>query len=206
MSDTVFEPPSGSDPGESDLDSDLSSVIDSGTGPVNCICILPDDARVIAGFGSMIRVFDSQTTETVSVLSMPRHEKVQWVGLSPDGTHIISVSVSASQEDNRQPTEETTKELPQYQPPNIIRAWRTDAYSNQGNSSDTTHWSYESDGRVMSPEGLVVWVPPDLVSDLKKWSVSYGNPFMWSSDGIIDLGYQDLCIGDGWAECYIDQD
>ncbi|KAJ1299937.1 hypothetical protein OPQ81_005378 [Rhizoctonia solani] len=147
----LFEPPSGSDPG-----------------PVNCICILPDDARVIAGFGSMIRVFDSQTTEIVSVLSMPRHEKVQWVGLSPDGTHIISVSVSASQEDNRQPAEETTTDLPQYHPPNIIRAWRTDAYSNQGNSSDTTHWSYESDGRVMSPEGLVVWVPPDLVSDLKK--------------------------------------
>ncbi|KAJ1302554.1 hypothetical protein OPQ81_002871 [Rhizoctonia solani] len=153
----LFEPPSGSDPG-----------------PVNCICILPDDARVIAGFGSMIRVFDSQTTEIVSVLSMPRHEKVQWVGLSPDGNHIISVSVSASQEDNRQPTEETTKELPHYQPPNIIRAWRADAYSDQGNSSDTTHWSYESDGCVMSPEGLVVWVPRDLVSDLKKWSVSYG--------------------------------
>ncbi|KAG8742142.1 POC1 centriolar protein A [Ceratobasidium sp. 423] len=182
------------------------------SGPVNSVCFSPDGTRVIAGSGSAVYILDTQTMEIISKLALSCKEEARWVGYSPDGSDILSVSTS-----NREGAEELTDsgespEEPAQQPlqnPNIIRVWRSGPRPDQTASSSTPcDWLYEPDGRILSPEGLVMWVPPDLVPYLKPeyYHKSYYNPLVISPHGIIDIGYKGLCIGDRWTECYIHKD
>ncbi|KAG8751282.1 hypothetical protein FRC11_009534, partial [Ceratobasidium sp. 423] len=170
---------------------------------VNSVCFSPDGTRVIAGSGFIIHILDTQTMEIISELTLPRKEEARWAGYSSNGTDIISVSISKV--DTQQITEASTRQPSQS--PNIIRVWRAGARLDQTASPSTPcDWSYEPDGRILSPEGFVMWVPPDLVPYLGRGSGSYYNPFVISPDGTIDIGYKDLCIGDRWTECYIHKD
>jgi hypothetical protein len=91
--------------------------------------------------------------------------------------------------------------------PNIIRMWRIDNNLTRARrTSSTDGWSYGSDGWITSPEGLVLWAPPDVLSYLERESVSYDQPFILSADGIVDLGSGDLFIGDKWVQCFIQKD
>ncbi|KAG8711011.1 hypothetical protein FRC11_003849 [Ceratobasidium sp. 423] len=170
---------------------------------VNSVCFSPDGTRAIAGSGSAVYILDTQTIEIISELTLPRKEEVRWVGYSPDGSDVLSVSISKA--DTRPTTERPTQQSSQS--PNIIRVWRPRP-DQTASSSTPCDWSYEPDGRILSPEGFVMWVPPDLVPYLEPESNSkhYYNPFVLSPDGIIDTGYKDLCIGDRWTECYIHKD
>ncbi|CAE7050278.1 unnamed protein product [Rhizoctonia solani] len=172
----------------------------------NCICLSPNGTRIVSGFGSSLRLFDSQYMTLISELGLPRNEVVHWVGYSPSGTDIISVSTTAAPKATPEETsEETTQKLSQS--PNIVRVWRANVGSDQPGSPLTHHgWSYKPDGRVLSPAGLVVWVPPDLLPLLTVKSESYFNPLVITAGGVIDLGYQDACVGNRWTECYITED
>ena len=155
----------------------------------------------MAVFGSAIRIFDAQTTKIVSVLLATEFENISWAGLSPDSGNIISVSTPKHYEGGNS----SIQRLPQNSI--IIRIWRAGAQVDQEDpSSDTSYWSYMSDGRILSPQGFVIWAPPDLRPYLKVNSSSHFNPFVSTADGIIDVGYKDLCIGDQWTECYIYED
>ncbi|CAE6340977.1 unnamed protein product [Rhizoctonia solani] len=199
---TPFDPTHGPDTG-SDSDSDSNSSRDKFSS-VNWVCFSLDGTRIISGFGSSLYLVDAHTMKLISKLSLPQSEKVRWVGYSPDGMDIISVSIH--EEAN---TQELAEEATQLSPhsPKIIRVWRAGAQPDWSALPATPHdWSYEPDGRVISPEGLVIWVPPDLIpymkahTELGSWP--YYSPLVLSSDEFINVGYQDLCIGARWMECY----
>ncbi|EUC59175.1 vegetative incompatibility protein HET-E-1, putative [Rhizoctonia solani AG-3 Rhs1AP] len=145
--------------------------------------------------------------ELISKINLPQGEKVRWVGYSPDGMVIISVSTSANAA-----TQETSGDATQQptQSPNIIRVWRTIVRSNQiASSSSPRDWSFNFDGRVMSPEGFVMWVLPNLIPHIQAHtelgSGSHYSPLVMSSDQFINIGYRDLCIGNQWTKCYVDK-
>ncbi|KEP51130.1 vegetative incompatibility protein HET-E-1 [Rhizoctonia solani 123E] len=199
---TPFDPTYGPDTG-SDSDSGSNSSRDKFSS-VNWVCFSLDSTRIISGFGSSLCLVDAHTMKLISKLSLPQSEKVRWVGYSPDGMDIISVSIH--EEAN---TQELADEATQLSPdsPKIIRVWRTGAQPDRSALPATPHdWSYEPDGRVISPEGLVMWIPPDLIPYMKAHtelgSRSYYSPLVLSSDEFIDIGHQDLCIGARWMECY----
>ncbi|CUA77393.1 Vegetative incompatibility protein HET-E-1 [Podospora anserina] [Rhizoctonia solani] len=169
------------------------------TSRVNYVGVSPDSTQVIAASYNTIYILDAQTTNILSELSVTRHERFCWVGFSPGGSEIISVS---------NPVKVGLEELPVDSLPkdaNTIRIWRAGAQLDlESSSSYIPCWSSEPDGRILSPQGFVIWVPPDLLQYLSLESKSpYFNSFIISADGIIDIGHKDLCIGDRWAECYI---
>lgn len=93
------------------------------------------------------------------------------------------------------------------QDPNIIRIWQVNTPSEGSDTAATSgSWSYEADGRVMSPDVFLLWVPPDTIRYIGKSTGSYHNSFVQAPDGIIDLRSKDLCIGKRWAECYVHND
>ncbi|EUC59178.1 vegetative incompatibility protein HET-E-1, putative, partial [Rhizoctonia solani AG-3 Rhs1AP] len=193
----------------SDSDSDLDLDPDSNSdydrfSSTNCTCFSPDGTRIISGFGSSLCWVDAHTMKLVSKMYLPQGEKVHWVGYFPDGTDIISVSTFEGT-GTQKASEDFTQQSAQS--PNIIRVWRANIRPDQMASSLNPHnWWYEPDGRVMSPKGLVMWVPPNLVPHLqehtKVGSPSYCSPLVMSSDRFINIGYPDLCVGNRWAECY----
>ncbi|KDN39301.1 hypothetical protein RSAG8_08936, partial [Rhizoctonia solani AG-8 WAC10335] len=174
--------------------------------PVNSVSFSPDGTHVIFAFGSHICLVDAHTTKLISSeLNLPHGEKVHWVGYSPNGTDLISVSVSKKAD--VQQASKNTQQSPQS--PNIIRIWRAVVCSDQLASSSTPcDWSYKHDGRVMSPEGFVIWVPPDLIphmeAHMKLGSESHYSLLDLSPNGFINIG--DLCIGNRWTECYVSKD
>ncbi|KAH7335048.1 WD40-repeat-containing domain protein [Rhizoctonia solani] len=165
-------------------------------GPVNRVCFSSDSTRILAGAPATVRVFDAQTMVVVSELCPFRHEPTHWVGFYPDSADILSVSAIGNQ------SEETTQEPK----PNIIRGWRPVTHDPSSKHSMKSYWTYRHDGWIISPQGMVIWVSPDLLPLLKVESKSYYNPFILSADGIIDIGYNDMCIGDRWSECYTHKD
>ncbi|CAE6470438.1 unnamed protein product [Rhizoctonia solani] len=167
-------------------------------GSVYQVCFSSDGTRILAGSPSTIRVFDSQTMVVVSEIYPFRNEPSHWAGFYPDSLDILSVSAVADQDQSEETTQEPT--------PNIIRVWRPATHDPASNQSRRSYWSYERDGWISSPQGMVMWVPPDLLPLLKVESKSYYNPFVLSADGIIDLGYNDMYIGDRWSECYTRKD
>ncbi|KAL5640137.1 hypothetical protein ACGC1H_007428 [Rhizoctonia solani] len=191
-------------PIRSDADSDSSSQSD-GISSINCVCFSPDGTQIISGLGPSLRLVDAHTMKLISQLNLPQGEKVHWVGQSPDGMDIISVSTTKGAS-----TSEASKDFTQQsaQIPNIIRVWRANVRPDQMASFSTPrYWSYESDGRIMSPEGFVMWIPPNLIpyieAHTKLGSESHYNSLVMSSDQFINIGYPDLCIGNRWAECYM---
>ncbi|KEP45652.1 putative vegetative incompatibility protein HET-E-1 [Rhizoctonia solani 123E] len=172
---------------------------------IHCACFSPDGTQIISGFGSSLRLVDAYTMNLISKMSLPRGEIVRWVGYSPDGMDIISISTSdgaGTLENSEEPVRQSA------QNPNIIRVWRANVRPDQMSSSSTPRdWSYEKDGRVISPEGLVMWIPPDLIPHMRALielgSESHYSSFVMSSDKFINIGYRDLCIGNRWAECYV---
>ncbi|KAL5637535.1 hypothetical protein ACGC1H_004079 [Rhizoctonia solani] len=171
----------------------------------NGVCFSPDGTCIVSGFGSSIRLIDTQIIQLISELSLPPSERVCWVGYSPDGSNIISVSVSQAAK-----AEAVTKDFiqPSPQSPNIIRVWHAAAQRDQSALSSTPlGWSYRRDGRILSPEGLLVmWIPPDLIPHMEAHteleSESYYSPLVLSSNGLINVGYPELFIGNRWTECY----
>ncbi|EUC67566.1 vegetative incompatibility protein HET-E-1, partial [Rhizoctonia solani AG-3 Rhs1AP] len=172
---------------------------------VNWVQFSPDGTCIASGLDSSIRLVDAQGIQPMSELVVPRGEKVRWVGYSPDGTDIISASISEeadAQEPAKEPTQSSSRS------PNILRVWRTAVYSDRSASSSTPHdWSYEPDGRVISSEGLVMWIPADLIPHMEAYTKvefrPYYNPLVLSPDRFINIDYQDLCIGNRWTECYV---
>ncbi|EUC55972.1 vegetative incompatibility protein HET-E-1, putative [Rhizoctonia solani AG-3 Rhs1AP] len=143
--------------------------------------------------------------QLISEMSLPGAEIVRQVGYSADGMDIISISTS-----REVGISETSKDSTQQsaQSPNIIRVWRPDVPPDQIPSSSTSrNWWYGNDGRVMSPEGFVMWIPPDLIPHMKTLtelgSKSHYTLLVMSPDQFINIGYRDLCIGNRWAECYV---
>ncbi|CAE6474107.1 unnamed protein product [Rhizoctonia solani] len=161
---------------------------------INCIGLSPDSTQVVAGYQSIIYIFDVQTASIISELYVVGYERICWVGFSPDYNGIISLSKPQKIRSYDSSIEGLSEDY------NTIRIWRA---GSQVDSSSDTYWSPKPDGRILSPEGFVIWVPPDLLQHLSLSSKSYFNPFVLSADGIIDIGYEGLCIGDRWAECYI---
>ncbi|KEP46115.1 vegetative incompatibility protein HET-E-1 [Rhizoctonia solani 123E] len=196
---TSFEPIYDPD---SDPDSNSSRDRFSST---NTVCFSPDGTQIISGFGSSLCLIDTHTMKLISEISLPRGEIVCQVGCSPDGMDIISVSTSegaGTSEANNDSTQQSA------QSPNIIRVWRANVPPDQMASFLTPRdWSYEKDGRVMSPEGFVTWIPPDLIPHMKAHtklgSESHYSTLVMSSNQFINIGYEDLCIGNRWAECYV---
>ncbi|KAL5640138.1 hypothetical protein ACGC1H_007429 [Rhizoctonia solani] len=191
-------------PIHSDADFDSNSESD-GISPINCFCFSPDGTQIISGLGPSLRLVDAHTMKLISQLNLPQGEKVHWVGQSPDGMDIISVSTTKGAS-----TSEASKDFTQQsaQIPNIIRVWRANVRPDQMASFSTPrYWSYESDGRIMSPEGFVMWIPPNLIPHIeahtKLGSESHHSSLVMSSDQFINIGYPDLCIGNRWAECYV---
>ncbi|EUC59174.1 vegetative incompatibility protein HET-E-1, partial [Rhizoctonia solani AG-3 Rhs1AP] len=177
---------------------------------VNSVYFSPDGTQLVCGFDSFIRMLDPQTMNHISELSLPLGEKARWVGYSPDGACIVSVSISKDAE--AQGSSEGHVQLQQsYQSPNIIRFWRAAVRPDQLTSLSTPRdWSYKSDGRILSSEGFVMWIPPDLIPHMKAHtelgSESHNSSLVLSSDGFINIGYPDLCIGNRWSECYPSND
>ncbi|CAE6433044.1 unnamed protein product, partial [Rhizoctonia solani] len=161
--------------------------------------VSPCSNQIIAASYDTIYIIDAQTTNIIFELSVTRSERFYWVGSPTGGSEIISVSnpVKAGLEES--PVDSLPKDA------NIIRIWRAGAQLDlEGSSSYTPYWSSEPDGRILSSQGFVIWVPPDLLQYLSLGSKScYFNSFVMSTDGIIDIGHKDLCIGDRWAECYV---
>ncbi|CAE6513127.1 unnamed protein product [Rhizoctonia solani] len=172
-------------------------------GRVDSVCFSPDDTYIIVGCGSTVHVVDTQIMQSISTLELSWKDEVRWVGCSSNGTDILSVS-TLRQEGAEESTEEPTQQHSQR--PNIVRVWRAGRPEQAASSSTERYWSYKPDGRILSPEGFVIWVPPDLLPYLKYESKTHYNPLIISPDGIIDIGYKDLCIGERWAECYIQKD
>ncbi|EUC67742.1 WD40-repeat protein (notchless protein), related protein, putative, partial [Rhizoctonia solani AG-3 Rhs1AP] len=136
---------------------------------INCACFSPDGTQIICGFGSSLRSVDAHTMKLISEMSLPRGEVVRQVEYSLDGMHIISVSTSEEAY-----TSETSKDAAQEiaQSPNIIRVWRANVRPDQMPSFSTPpDWSYEKDGRIMSPEGFVMWIPPNLIPHMEAHSI-----------------------------------
>ncbi|CAE7063802.1 unnamed protein product [Rhizoctonia solani] len=170
----------------------------------HCISFNPDGDQLASGFGSSIRLVDVRNMKLISKWELPQPEQTRWIGYS-DGTDLISVSIA-----QEAPNEETKEEVNQHSP-NIIRVWRADATPDQPASPSTPRsWLYKRDGRVSSSEGFVMWIPPDLVPHLKAHmeigSPSFYTALFLSPDRFTNIGYPDLCIGERWAECYIDKD
>ncbi|CAE7228044.1 unnamed protein product, partial [Rhizoctonia solani] len=175
------------------------------TTSVNWVSFSPDCTRIISGFGYSIRLVDAQQGRALfSELRLPQDENVCWVGYSSDGTDIISVSTS-DKPDTHHPLGGLAQKPPQQF--NIIRIWRAGVLPEQAVSPPTPRdWKYEPDGRVLSSEGFVMWIPPDLIPHMKEHTEvgtgSYYNPLVLSSNRSINIGYSDLCIGHQWDECY----
>ncbi|KEP46581.1 putative vegetative incompatibility protein HET-E-1 [Rhizoctonia solani 123E] len=187
------------------LDADFHSSSGSDEIPsTNCVCFSPDGTQIISGFRSSLRLVDAHTSKLIFKIKLLPGEKVRWVGYSPDGMDIISVLTSAYAA-----TSETSEDfIKTAQSSNIIRVWRANVPPDQMPSSSTPRdWSYEDDGRVMSPEGLVMWIPPDLIPHMEELtdleSESHYIPLAMSSYEFINIGYPDLCIGNRWAKCYV---
>ncbi|CAE7123852.1 unnamed protein product [Rhizoctonia solani] len=172
----------------------------------SCQCMVsfsPDGNQIIWGFNSSIHLLDTQSMQSISGIRLPLSEVIRWVGYSTDGNNVMSVSVAE---------EYSWGGLGEVNPqwPNIIRVWRGDASTNQAALSlSPRHWSYERDGRVLSPEGLVMWVPPDLVPRLKPQTEPGATPFyiqvILAPDCFINICYPGLCSGKQWTECYIEE-
>ena len=152
----------------------------------------------MVGSGSAIRIFNVRTAEIVSMLSAAEYEMIRWAGFSPVSRNILSVSTPIQDKYTNSPL----SRLPDNSI--IIRVWHAGVQVGQEDpSSDSFYWSYMADGRILSPQGFVIWVPPDLLPYLKVNSSSHFHPFVSTADGIIDIGYKGLSIGDQWMECYI---
>ncbi|CAE6396550.1 unnamed protein product [Rhizoctonia solani] len=178
--------------------SDLNFNTDQST-IINSVSFSPDGTSIISGYVSSISLslLDARFTKRASEMNLPSNEKALWVGYSPDGTHIICVSTSSPSSSN------------------IIRAWSSTVCVDKKArpevlGSDSSGWSFEPDGRILSPSGFLIWVPPDLVNDIKSHmesgSESYYGSLVWSPGCFINIGYPDLCIGDRWGECYVSKD
>ncbi|KEP46108.1 vegetative incompatibility protein HET-E-1 [Rhizoctonia solani 123E] len=172
---------------------------------IHYICFSPDGARIISAFGSSLRLVDAHTMQLISEMSLPQDEILCQVGYSPDGMDIISVSTS-EEVGASETSEDSTQQSAQS--PNIIRVLRATVRPNQiAPFLDPHNWTYEPDGRVMSHEGLVMWIPPDLIPHMEAHTElgfkSHYSPLVMSSDQFINIGYRDLCIGKRWAECYV---
>ncbi|CCO32148.1 Vegetative incompatibility protein HET-E-1 [Rhizoctonia solani AG-1 IB] len=165
----------------------------------SCACFSPDGTWIAAGRGSTIRIFETRKMKLISEMSVPKEEEIYWVGYSPDGIDIVSVSTSTTKG-------EEDEQGSSFQRHNTIRVWRPAPRLHESTAPSANYWSYKSDGRILSPDGLVLWVPPDLIPYMKVESKSHYNPFILSSECIVDIGYKGLCIGDKWRECYIDRD
>ncbi|CAE6536969.1 unnamed protein product, partial [Rhizoctonia solani] len=165
---------------------------------VSCVCFSPDGTLIIAGCGSTVRIFDAYTSEMHSVLSTSEEEEVRWVGFFPNTIDITSVSTPKKIVSGNSPFERLEKDS------NIIRIWRTGSQALQKASSlRTSYWSCQPDGWILSPQGFLVWVPPDLLPYFRTKSGSYFNPFFSLAGGIVDFGGDDASTGDRWSECYI---
>ncbi|CAE6379284.1 unnamed protein product [Rhizoctonia solani] len=191
-------------PIHSDADSDSSSETD-GISVIHCVCFSPDGTRIISGFGSSLHLVDTHTMKLIFKMKLSQGEMVRWVGYSPDGMNIISVSTTEGASAS-EPNNDSTRQSAQSS--NIIRVWRATVRPDQMALSSTPQdWSYEKDGRVMSPEGFVMWIPPNLRWEMKahtqRGSESHYSPLVMSSDEFINIGYRDLRIGNRWAECYV---
>ncbi|CAE7228688.1 unnamed protein product [Rhizoctonia solani] len=186
----LFEPQSSSSP---------SSNSKEHTSP-HCVSLSPDAGRIVSGFGPAVRLLDAQSMTLIAELSLPAQEVAHWAGYSPGGTDIISVSEVATEERSEKPNRQTPLKS------NIVRVWRTDVPPDQPAPSSPRDWSYEPDGRVQSPEGLVMWIPPDLIPYLETYTAagpqSHYNTLVLSHDRFINIGYPDLCIGKRWIECH----
>ncbi|KAH7338734.1 quinon protein alcohol dehydrogenase-like superfamily [Rhizoctonia solani] len=115
----------------------------------NWVCYSPDGTYIAVGDRQAIRLFDAQTTELLSSECTPYSEEFCWVGFSPDGTNLISVS-----------TPWTRADKPGM---NTVRVWRAkDTW--WAASQRLEIWSFVDapDGRILSDDGLVIWVPPEL--------------------------------------------
>ncbi|KEP46246.1 putative beta transducin-like protein HET-E2C, partial [Rhizoctonia solani 123E] len=164
---------------------------------IHYVCFSPDGTQIISGFKSSLRLVDALTMSLISEIELPTGERVRWVGYSPDGMDIISVSTperAGTSEANNDSTRQSA------QSPNIIRVWRAKVRPDQMYSSSTPRdWSYEKDGRVMSPEGFVMWIPPNLIPHMKAHtkfgSKSHYSPLVMSPNEFINIGYSDLCVG-----------
>ncbi|EUC59192.1 vegetative incompatibility protein HET-E-1 [Rhizoctonia solani AG-3 Rhs1AP] len=199
---STYAPDSDSD-SDSDSEPDLSSSSDRFSS-INCVCFSSDGTRIITGFGSSLRLVDAHTMVLISRISLPQGEKVRWVGYSSDGMDIISVSTSEEAGTQGASDDYTYQSA---QSPNFVRVWRANARPDPMDSSSTHSWSYEPDGRVMSPRGLVMWIPPNLIPHIeahtKLGSESHYSSLVMSSDKFIHISYRDLCIGNRWTECYV---
>ncbi|CAE7051038.1 unnamed protein product [Rhizoctonia solani] len=165
----------------------------------------PNGDRLVSGFGPSVRIFSAWSVKPISSFSLPHFEETRWVGYSADNTNIISVSVP------KNTSASEIKDERNHQSPNIVRVWCANTTPGQLASSSTpARWSYEPDGRISSPEGFVMWIPPDLVPHMKAHnelvSPDFYSPLVLSPDRFINIGYPDLCIGERWTECYIDKE
>ncbi|CAE6436448.1 unnamed protein product [Rhizoctonia solani] len=187
-------------------DADFNSYPESeGISVIHCACFSPDGTQLISGFGSSLHLVDTHTMKLIFEIYLPQGETVRWVGYSPDGMDIISVS-TIEEVHTSETSEDFTQQSPQS--PNIIRVWRANVRPDQVPSTLTPRdWSYEDDGRVMSPEGFVMWIPPNLIPHMEAHtelgSESHYSPLVMSPDEFINIGYRDFCIGHRWAECYV---
>ncbi|CUA75530.1 Vegetative incompatibility protein HET-E-1 [Podospora anserina] [Rhizoctonia solani] len=195
--DTLFEPEV----------SPYTSLTSDRSIPVHCVCFSPDGACIASRFSSSVRLVGSQNSNTVSKLSLPSDERVHWVGYAINGSDIVTVSCLEVTETKVPANQSTQAPIPA---PNIIRVWHAADVVNtnqQASPSTPRSWSYEPDGRVLSPDGLVMWIPPDLKRHMKEHttlgSESYYSSVVWSPDRFINTGYPDLHIGRRWTECYV---
>ncbi|KAH7338731.1 WD40-repeat-containing domain protein, partial [Rhizoctonia solani] len=118
----------------------------------------------LAGFNRpFTNILDSRSEWESGKQSDPTSHPVSRVCFSPDGSCILAGSGSTIRMFDAQTMEGDAQE-PQ---PNIIRVWRPGAHDSLSTHSRSRYWSYDSDGRILSPEGLVMWVPPDLLPLLK---------------------------------------
>ncbi|CAE6458715.1 unnamed protein product [Rhizoctonia solani] len=190
---------SGSSGSGQDLDPD-ESVMSSREEKlaVSCVRFAHDGTRVVAGSGSSIRLFNAHTMELISELFAPKDETVRWVGFTPDGASIVFVSIPQKElhEDKQVELEKSTRQT----------SWRPNSRIDKTTTPPANHWSCERDGWVTSPQGFVLWAPLDLLPYLERESLSHETPFVLSPDGVVDLGYNHLCVGDKWTECYTHKD
>ncbi|KAF8684577.1 WD40 repeat-like protein [Rhizoctonia solani] len=174
---------------------------------VSYACFSADSTHVLAGYGSSVGMVSIRTLKPVSEFSGPRDEEIFWVGYASNGVDIVTVS-KKNEEKGGSGGEGGTSESSAIKPSrhaNVIRVWRPSSFriDQKATDSSTNSWSYKPDGRIVSPEGCILWVSPDLLPYMEVESESYYNPFVLSPDGIIDVGYKDLSIGNKWADCYI---
>ncbi|CAE6434231.1 unnamed protein product [Rhizoctonia solani] len=141
----------------------------NGISVIHCVCFSPDGTQIIFGFGSSLHLVDTHTMKLIFKIYLPQGEIVRWVGYSPDGMDIISVSTTEGASAS-EPNNDSTRQSAQS--PNIIRVWRATVRPDQMASSSTPpDWSYEKDGRIMSPEGFVMWIPPNLIPHMEAHSI-----------------------------------